>query len=86
MARTVLLRGRELRLTSEEFALLVFLTSDPKKMVTPATVLSTDWPGQGVRHTEFLRVLLSLRKKLEKDGARYIRTEPWVVYRFDPAP
>lgn len=35
----------------------------------------------------FLAVLLSLRKKLDAagDGKHYLRAEPWVVYRFDPA-
>ncbi len=85
-ARTVIVRGRELRLSSEEFNLLLFLTSHPKKMVTPATVLSTNWPDQGVRHADFCHVLLSLRKRLAEAGANYLRTEPWIVYRFDPAP
>lgn len=84
--RSVTLRGRELRLAPDEFDLLVFLTSHPKKMVTPATTLSTNWPGQGVRQTDFFRVLLSLRKKLDESGTHYLRTEPWIVYRFDPAP
>jgi hypothetical protein len=32
--------------------------------------------------------LLSLRKKLDEAGAgkHYLRTEPWIVYRFDPTP
>jgi DNA-binding response OmpR family regulator len=84
LARTVMLRGRELRLNSEEFDLLVFLTSHPKRMVTPATLLSTNWPGQGARQTEFLPALLSLRKKLDAQGFHCLRIEPWVIYRFDP--
>lgn len=84
--RSVTLRGRELRLAAEEFDLLVFLTSHPKKMVTPSTTLSTNWPGQGTRQTDFFHVLLSLRKKLDETGTHYLRTEPWIVYRFDPAP
>jgi DNA-binding response OmpR family regulator len=84
--RSVTLRGRALRLAAEEFDLLVFLTSHPKKMVTPSTTLSTHWPGQGIRQTDFFQVLLSLRKKLDETGTHYLRTEPWIVYRFDPAP
>ncbi len=45
-ARTVIVRGRELRLSSEEFNLLLFLTSHPKKMATPATVLSPTGRGR----------------------------------------
>jgi len=84
--RSVTLRGRELRLSAEEFDLLVFLTSHPKKMVTPSTTLSTNWPGQGIRQTDFFHVLLSLRKKLDDTGTHYLRTEPWIVYQFNPAP
>ncbi|HMK31249.1 MAG TPA: winged helix-turn-helix domain-containing protein [Terriglobales bacterium] len=85
LARTATVRGRQLRLTSEEFDLLMFLTSHPKKLVTPSTLLSTNWNRKGVQHAEFIRVLLSLRRKLEEDGPQhYIRTEPWVLYRFDP--
>ncbi len=84
--RSVTLRGRELRLTPEEFDLLVFLTSHPKKMIMPSTTLSTNWPGHGIRQTDFFHVLLSLQKKLDETGEHYLRTEPWIVYRFDPAP
>ncbi len=83
-SHTVTLRGHEVLLSAEEFELLVYLVSHPKKLVTPSTVLATNWPGQRVRQTEFLRVLLSLRKKLEQHGSHYIRTEPWVLYSFDP--
>jgi DNA-binding response OmpR family regulator len=84
--RSVSVRGHELRLAPDEFDLLVFLTSHPKKMVTPSTTLSTNWPGQGIRQTDFFHVLLSLRKKLDETGTHYLRTEPWIVYRFNPAP
>jgi DNA-binding response OmpR family regulator len=86
VARSASVGGSELDLSSEEFDLLMFLLSHPKKMVTPTTVLSTSWPGHGIRHTDFLRVLLSLRQKLDETGGHYLRTEPWVVYQFDPAP
>jgi DNA-binding winged helix-turn-helix (wHTH) protein len=75
-----------LRLAPDEFDLLVFLTSHLKKMVTPSTMLSTNWPGQGTRRTDFFQVLLSLRKKLDEIGTQYLRTEPWIVYQFNPAP
>lgn len=83
--RTVLLREKSIELAPEEFDLLVFLVSNPKKMVTSRTMLSTHWNGGHVHQAKFLQVLLSLRRKLEAvvDG-HYIRTEPLVVYRFDP--
>ncbi len=83
---TATVRGEDLRLTSEEFDVLVFLTTHPQRCVTPRTMLSTSWTGDGLHQTEFLKALLSLRKKLETiaAGKQYLRTEPWVIYRFDP--
>ena len=85
ITRIVRLRGRELDLTSAEFDLLVFLVDHPKQLITPHTRLATNWSNSAVRQTEFLRTLMSLRKKLESgDSAHcYIRTEPWFFYRFD---
>jgi len=84
--RTVALRGQELRLTSEEFDVLVFLVGHRQSLVTPDTMLATTWTANQVRKTEFLRALISLRKKLDatEPGQHYLRTEPWVIYRFDP--
>jgi DNA-binding response OmpR family regulator len=84
--RIVTLRGEELLLTSEEFDVFVFLTDHPQRLVTPRTMLATPEMAHGVRKTEFLRALISLRKKLDAagPGQHYLRTEPWVIYRFDP--
>src|ERR1035441_115366 len=54
--RTVALRGQELRLTSEEFDVLVFLVGHRQSLVTPHTMLATTWTANRVRKTEFLRV------------------------------
>jgi two-component system KDP operon response regulator KdpE len=85
-ARTVTLRGEGLSLTAEEFDVLVFLAGHPQRMVTPHTMLATSWTANGFRQTEFLRVLMSLRKKLDAagHGKHYLKTEPWIIYRFDP--
>ena len=84
--RIVTLCGEELLLTSEEFDVLVFLTDHPQRLVTPRTMLATPGTANGVRKTEFLRALISLRKKLDAagPGKHYLRTEPWIIYRFDP--
>jgi DNA-binding response OmpR family regulator len=83
----VSVREQEVALGSEEFDMLVFLTGHPRRVVTPRTLLSTRWGDQAVRQADFLRVLISSRKKIEAAGGstHYIRTEPWVFYRFDPA-
>lgn len=81
-----MLRGEPLELTGEEFDVLVFLTTNPQRVVTPQTTLATHWTGARTHQTQFLRVLLSLRRKLEAaaTGQQYLRTEPWIIYRFDP--
>jgi DNA-binding response OmpR family regulator len=84
-SREASVRGQELRLSDEEFELLVFLIGHPTRIITPHTRLSTQWRRKPVHQAEVLRVLTQLRKKLEFAGCpHYIRTEPWIVYRFDP--
>ena len=84
-AHHVTIRGQELQLTEEEFEMLVFMIGHPKSIITPQTRLTTRWGGTQIRQSDFLRVMAQLRKKLEAVGcSHYIRTEPWVVYRFDP--
>jgi DNA-binding response OmpR family regulator len=84
--RTASLLGEDLGLTSEEFDVLMFLTTHPQRCVTPHTILATSWTEDRLHQTEFLKALLSLRKKLDGLATRkqYLRTEPLVVYRFDP--
>lgn len=84
--RVATLGGQPLELTSEEFDVLVFLAGHPQRLVTPNTMLATRWSTNRFRQTAFLRVLLSLRAKLEaaEPGQHYLRTEPWVLYRFNP--
>jgi DNA-binding response OmpR family regulator len=84
--RQTIVRGQELLLDEDEFELLVFLTGHSTNIITPQTRLTTRWGREQVRQADFLRVLASLQRKLEALGgsSRYIRTEPWVVCRFDP--
>jgi DNA-binding response OmpR family regulator len=85
-SRTAFLRGERLELTAEEFDALVFVATHPQRFVSPHTMLATNWSTNACRQTEFLTVLINLRKKLDAAGAgmHYLRTEPWVIYRFDP--
>jgi len=84
--RIVTLRDHELRLTSEEFDVLVFLASHPRSLVTPKTMLARSSTANQLGQTKFLTTLISLRKKLDAlgQGKHYLQTEPWVIYRFDP--
>jgi DNA-binding winged helix-turn-helix (wHTH) protein len=75
-----------LTLRPDEFDLLVFLAGHPRSLITPRTVLASGWSDHQVRRRELWRALLSLRDKLDAAGGpgrHYLRTEPWVAYRFD---
>jgi two-component system, OmpR family, KDP operon response regulator KdpE len=87
-AHKVAVCGREVHLTPKEFDLLAYLARYPGKVVTHRTLLSAIWGrGQSMEQVENLRVVVGqLRKKLEPETSspRYIVTEPWVGYRFEP--
>jgi two-component system KDP operon response regulator KdpE len=85
-ARKVLVKTHEVHLTPKEFDLLVYLARHAGKVLTHRTLLSAVWGPNSVEQPEYLRVFIGqLRKKLELDNsAKYIVTEPWVGYRFEP--
>jgi two-component system KDP operon response regulator KdpE len=85
--RVVRVENREVRLTPKEFDLLVFLARNSGKVLTHRVLLAAVWGENSIEQPEYLRVFIGhLRKKLEThDSApRYIVTEPWVGYRFNP--
>ncbi len=80
-------RGIELRLTPKEFDLLAYLVQHHGKVLTHRTLLAAIWGGNYTEQTEYLRVFVGqLRKKIEVDptNPKYILTEPWIGYRFQP--
>jgi len=86
-AHKVTVRRREVHLTPKEFDLLVYLARHADKVVTHRALLGAIWGGQSTEQVEYLRVFVGqLRKKLEAEASspRYIVTEPWVGYRFEP--
>jgi two-component system KDP operon response regulator KdpE len=85
--RSVAVKGSEVHLTPKEYDLMVYLVSHPGKVLTHRTLLTSIWGGESAEQTEYLRVFVGqLRKKIEPEPAapRYILTEPWIGYRFDP--
>jgi two-component system, OmpR family, KDP operon response regulator KdpE len=85
--RHVEVKNQEVHLTPKEFDLLVYLARHPEKVLTHRALLAAVWGPNSVEQTEYLRVCIGhLRKKLEPDETvpRYILTEPWVGYRFEP--
>lgn len=86
-AHTVSVRGREVHLTPKEFDLLVYLARHPGKVLTHRALLTAVWGANSMEQPEYLRVFIGqLRKKLEPEAGspKYLQTEPWVGYRFDP--
>ena len=84
---TVHVREQEIRLTPKEFDVLAYMAQHPAKVLTHRAILNAVWGGNSVEQTDYLRVFVGqLRKKIEPDlsAPRYILTEPWVGYRFEP--
>jgi len=84
---SVQVKKRDVHLTPKEFDLMVYLARNPGKVITHRALLSAVWGANSVEQPEYLRVFVGhLRKKLEADdnASRYIVTEPWVGYRFEP--
>ena len=84
--RTVHVKTRDVHLTPKEFDLLVYLARHAGRVLTHRTLLAAVWGPNSVEQPEYLRVFVGqLRKKLEGDAfSKYIVTEPWVGYRFEP--
>jgi len=81
-------RGADVHLTPKEMELLIFLVSNHGKVLTHRAMLKAVWGANAVEQPEYLRVFVgNLRKKIEPDLShpRYIITEPWVGYRFQPS-
>ena len=85
-AHLVTVRGTAVHLTPKEFDLLLILARSPGRVLTHKLLLRSVWGASAENQPEYLRVLIAgLRKKIElPSGAKYIQSEPWVGYRFDP--
>ncbi len=85
--RQVTVRDRDVHLTPKEYDVLKHLVANQGKPLTHRRLLQSVWGPDYGEETENLRVVINqLRKKIETDPARpkYIVTEPWVGYRFQP--
>ena len=85
-ARRVKARGQDVHLTPKEFELLRQLVANQGKPITHRRLLQAVWGPDHGEETDYLRVAINqLRKKIEPDPAhpRFIRTEPWIGYRFE---
>ena len=85
--RTVTVNATDVKLTPKEFDLLLYLAQHPHRVVPHRALLAAVWGGASTEQTEYLRVFMGqLRKKIEVNAAepRYLLTERWVGYRFEP--
>ncbi|HET9788558.1 MAG TPA: response regulator transcription factor [Pyrinomonadaceae bacterium] len=85
-SREVKVRDKDVHLTPKEFDLLIYFIKHSGKVLTHRTLLAAIWGSNYIEQNEYLRVFIgNLRKKIELDATpRYIVTEPWIGYRFDP--
>ena len=86
-SRQVTVRGQAIHLTPKEYDVLKHLVANQGKPLTHRRLLQSVWGPDYGEETENLRVVINqLRKKIEVDPARpkYILTEPWIGYRFQP--
>ena len=85
--REVTAGGKAVHLTPKEYDVLKHLVANQGKPLTHRRLLQAVWGPDYGEETESLRVVINqLRKKLESDPSRpkYILTEPWIGYRFQP--
>ena len=85
--RRVEVGGKPVHLTPKEFELIQFFLANRGKVLTHRAILSAVWGSGSREQPEYLRVFIgNLRKKLEPDprAPKYLKTEPWIGYRFDP--
>ncbi len=86
-SRRVTVGGEKVHLAPKEFEVLRHLIANLGKPVTHRRLLQIVWGPEYGEETENLRVVINqLRKKIEKDPSqpKFILTEPWVGYRFQP--
>lgn len=84
LLRSASVNGNQLRLSSGEFDVLLFLLSHKRRIVTSHTRLTTQSENGGLRQADFIPALLSLRKKLQEEapGSQHIDTEAWLLLEF----
>lgn len=85
--RRVTAGGEEVHLAPKEFEVLRELIANQGKPVSHRRLLQSIWGPEYGEETENLRVVINqLRKKIERDPSqpKYVMTEPWVGYRFQP--
>jgi two-component system, OmpR family, KDP operon response regulator KdpE len=84
-SRTVTRGSSSNHLTPKELDVFRYLTQHANKAISHREILQAVWGPDYGDQVDYLRVVIkNLRKKIEKspDDPKYIKTEPWVGYRF----
>lgn len=84
-ARLVTVKGREVKLTATEYALLKMLAQHAGKVVTHKQLLREVWGPNAEKQSQYLRVYMThLRKKIDplNTNERLLRTESGIGYRL----
>jgi two-component system KDP operon response regulator KdpE len=84
-SHTVKVKGREVKLTATEYALLKLLALHAGKVVTHKQLLREVWGPNAEEQSQYLRVyMMHLRKKIEisEGPERLLRTESGIGYRL----
>jgi two-component system KDP operon response regulator KdpE len=87
--RQVTVRGNSVHLTPKEYDLLLYFLAHAERVLTHRAILTAVWGANSAHQTEYLRVFVNqLRKKIEATPNEpvYLKTEPWIGYRFHPEP
>lgn len=85
--RRTYVNGQEVKLTPKAFDLLVYFARHPNRVIERSCLLKAVWCEEAADHPEYLRAYIGqIRKRIEPEPAnpRYLLTESWVGYRFNP--
>lgn len=85
--RRTYVHGHEVKLTPKAFDLLVYFARHPNRVIERSCLLKAVWCEDAADHPEYLRAYIGqIRKRIEPEPSnpRYLLTESWVGYRFNP--
>jgi two-component system, OmpR family, KDP operon response regulator KdpE len=85
-ARTVTRGSKSSHLTPKELDVLRYLTQHANEAVSHRELLQSVWGPDYGDQVDYLRVVVkNLRRKIElrPEDPHFIKTEPWIGYRFD---
>src|SRR5258705_416569 len=81
----LLLDGNDVALRPKTFGVLRYLAENAGRLVSKEDLFSAVWPNLVVTDDTLVQSIGELRRALQDDGARFIRTIPRRGYRFDAA-